>query len=111
MNLDLETIGLRVKMCRKKKGLTQEKLAELINVSPHYIYEIEKGMKTMSLSTLMNIAVASDTSTDYILFGIQSEHNKERYVDNNLILSLEQLSPQKRSSLSLIIKTILPLLK
>ena len=50
--MDFEQIGKRIKTCRKQKHLTQEKLAECLDVSSHYIYELERGVKTMSLYTL-----------------------------------------------------------
>lgn len=67
--MNLVEIGSRIKAHRKSMGISQEKLAEMIYVSPHYIYEIERGLKSMSLETLMNMSVALKISTDYILFG------------------------------------------
>lgn len=67
--MDLNEIGSRIKAERKSKNLSQEKLAEIINVSPHYIYEIERGLKAMSLETLVNLSAALNISTDYVLFG------------------------------------------
>lgn len=67
--MDLNEIGSRIKAERRRRRLSQEKLAELINVSPHYIYEIERGLKAMSLETLVNLSAALDISTDYLLFG------------------------------------------
>lgn len=66
--MDLIEIGKRIKAERKSKNLSQERLAEEINVTPHYIYEIERGLKTMSLETLINLSKALDVTTDYILF-------------------------------------------
>lgn len=43
--MDFEQIGMRIKACRKQKHLTQEKLAECLDVSSHYIYELERGVK------------------------------------------------------------------
>lgn len=54
--IDLIGIGKRVKTARTEHKLTREKLAEIVNVTPHYIYEIERGMKAMSLETLANIS-------------------------------------------------------
>ena len=34
-------LGVRIKQCRTMRKLTQENLAERIDVSSHYIYEIE----------------------------------------------------------------------
>ena len=67
--MDLWEIGGRIKTQRKAMQISQEILAELVGVSPHYIYEIERGLKSMSIDTLANISKALNISTDYILFG------------------------------------------
>ncbi len=50
-----------VRLYRKKAGLTQEKLAELADLNPKYIGEIERGMKNISVDALMRIASATKT--------------------------------------------------
>ena len=59
--MDFEQIGMRIKACRKQKHLTQEKLAECLDVSSHYIYELERGVKTMSLYTLNDLSTMART--------------------------------------------------
>ena len=75
--MNLIEIGGRIKAQRKNIGISQEKLSEMIFVSPHYIYEIERGSKAMSLETLMNMSEALSLSADYILFGNRSESRSE----------------------------------
>ena len=107
-------LGLRIKQCRKIKKLTQENLAELIDVSPHYIYEIEKGLKTMSLPTLVDISSALGLSTDYLLFGTQSVPvigSEEKHPSDRLNQLLQNLSPQQRDNLADILVALLPHLK
>lgn len=106
--MDLIELGLRVKQCRKNQNFTQEKLAEVTNVTPHYIYEIEKGLKMMSLSTLTDLSTALNTTTDYLLFGASSlpDTNADRL--NNLT---KNLSMQKRESIADILEVTIPLLK
>ncbi|MCC8106722.1 MAG: helix-turn-helix domain-containing protein [Clostridiales bacterium] len=67
--MNLMEIGSRIKLARKSKKLTQEQLAELVNVSSHYIYEIEQGRKTMSLDTLEKISSELHISLDYLFWG------------------------------------------
>ena len=107
--MNLTELGFRIKQCRKIKHLTQEKLAELIDVSPHYIYEIEKGLKCMSLPTLIDIALVLNISTDYLLFGTQEYFPQEQI--NQFDLILNDLSSQKRENIAEIIKLLLPYLK
>ena len=45
-------IGAVVKECRESKGLTQERLAELINTSPGLISQIERDITLPSVQVL-----------------------------------------------------------
>lgn len=60
-------LGERVKLGRKANNLTREKLAELVDVSPRFLAEVEAGKTGVSLQTLKNISLALSTSTDYLL--------------------------------------------
>ena len=50
---------------RKEKGLSQERLAKLVQVSQPFIAEIENGRKKPSVDVLMRICAVLDIS----LFG------------------------------------------
>jgi transcriptional regulator with XRE-family HTH domain len=49
-------VGNKVRLYRRKKGLLQKALAELIEVSPSLICKIEKNKAYPSLITLTKIA-------------------------------------------------------
>ena len=42
-NIDYKLIGERIKEARRKAGLSQEKLAEMIDVTTVYVSKIERG--------------------------------------------------------------------
>ena len=50
----------RVSEYRKKKGLTQEQLAEAVNITPIMVSNIETGHKKMSMNSMERIAKALD---------------------------------------------------
>ncbi len=50
-----ELLGKRIRELRKRKGINQEKLAELINVDPTTISNIENGKNYPSLINLENL--------------------------------------------------------
>lgn len=108
--MDLAEIGLRIKKCRRDRHITQEKFAEMIDVSPHYIYEIERGSKAMSLYTLNNIVTYLKVSSDYILYGNENPE-KANIPKDPLSLVIEKLPPQKKKSLAEIISVLLPYIK
>lgn len=62
-------IGGQVKIAREEAKLTQEQLAERIDVSPQYISDLERGVVGISLATLRRLCVTLGISADQILFG------------------------------------------
>ena len=52
----LKKFGKNVKIERIKKDLTQEQLAEIMNVSQNYIANIECGKANMSLGKILELA-------------------------------------------------------
>lgn len=103
--MDLKAIGSRIKAERKNLGLTQEKLSELINVTPHYIYEIERGMKSMSVETLILLSEKMELSADYILFG------NRRASLGSLYRKLDELSDERRIRAEKVFEQLLPNLR
>lgn len=65
--MDLKAVGKRIKAAREQKGLTQEALAELVNLSPMHVSVIERGFKPTKMDTFCNIANALDVSADTLL--------------------------------------------
>ena len=45
-------IGKRIQEFRKKKGMTQDELSEIIDISPHYLSALERGIYNIKLETL-----------------------------------------------------------
>lgn len=52
----LKRFGKNVKIERVKKDLTQEQLAEIMNVSQNYVACIETGKQNMSLAKVLELA-------------------------------------------------------
>ncbi|NLV76558.1 MAG: helix-turn-helix domain-containing protein [Tissierellia bacterium] len=65
--LNLKNVGAKIRFERERLNLTREKFAELLNLSPYYIGQIERGERKMSIETLVNIANTLHISTDYLL--------------------------------------------
>lgn len=57
-----EQLGAKIKQIRKNKKITQEKLAEMIDVDFGYISKLEVGQNYPSLQTLNKIAAALDVN-------------------------------------------------
>ena len=60
-------LGSRIKTLRKEKGLTQQRLAELINVTKVSVCCYENGSRTPNLETFLDLVSVLDTTPDYLL--------------------------------------------
>jgi transcriptional regulator with XRE-family HTH domain len=49
-------LGENIKRYRNFKGLSQAELAELLDISPNFISELETGKRWLSSDTLVNLA-------------------------------------------------------
>lgn len=67
MGLDYKSIGKRIKLARVRMDLTQEKLAEAVNLSVSHLSNIETGSTRVSLPAIVSLANALHVSVDYIL--------------------------------------------
>ena len=63
----LKKFGKNVKLERIKKDLTQEKLAEIMNVSQNYIANIECGKANMSLAKVLELSEFLNTPLEQLL--------------------------------------------
>lgn len=57
----------RLRELREQKGISQQNLADILNVSQQSIYKYENGLTEPSISILKDIAKYFDTSIDYIV--------------------------------------------
>ena len=67
MEIDYKAIGQRIKIARIKKGITQETVADLIDITPAHMSNVETGKTKVSLPTLIEIANALSVSVDVLL--------------------------------------------
>lgn len=59
--------GNRIRELREAQGISGTKLAETLNLSPQYLYELERGDKRLNEDILMRLAETFNVTTDYIL--------------------------------------------
>lgn len=62
MVLDYRTLGKRIKLFRKQMHITQEQMAEQLDLSLSFISQIERGVTKMSLDTFVDICDCLDCS-------------------------------------------------
>ncbi|MBO6244443.1 MAG: helix-turn-helix transcriptional regulator, partial [Clostridia bacterium] len=67
VTVDYENVGNKIRERRNFLKVTQENLANDINVSASFISDIENGRRKMSLETMIKISIALKTSLDYFV--------------------------------------------
>ena len=75
----MRTIGQNIRYLREKAGMTQDQLAEAIDVNRVTLAKYEADRVTPGAKILSRLAVALHTSQD-ILTGIDAESDKDREI-------------------------------
>ena len=73
MAINYSIIGMRLKQARMDKQLTQEKLAEELDVSVAYISRIERGSTSLNLKRLSELCSLLGISEGEVLNGASSD--------------------------------------
>jgi len=71
--IDYVALGRRIRICRKRKKLSQEKLGEVCSISTAHVGHIERGTRIPSIEALYQISKELDVSLDYLLFDSQNK--------------------------------------
>ncbi|MBR5521706.1 MAG: helix-turn-helix transcriptional regulator [Oscillospiraceae bacterium] len=82
-------IGQRIRKHRKQKGLSQEQLAEAVNISVTHMSHIETGNTKLSLPVLVAVAVVLQVTTDDLL---HDQDDDTAAAMNNVMAVLKECS-------------------
>ncbi len=95
----MEKFHEKLKMLRKKKGLTQQEVAELVHVERGVYTNWELGNRNPNYENLSMLVCIFDVSLDYLL-GDYLEISKERY------LKLKKQKEEKKNLFSVRLKEL-----
>ena len=104
MALDYSVIGQRIKQARLAKNLTQEDLAEQIDISVAFLSRVERGNSHINLKRLNQLCRLLDVSEGYILNG--SSDSSHFYLSSEFTNTLNKASPEKQKLIYKIAKVI-----
>ena len=94
MALDYSVIGQRIKQARLAKNLTQEDLAEKIDISVAFLSRVERGNSHINLKRLNQLCGLLDVTEGYLLNGASS--NSKEYLDREFADLIKNCSPEKQ---------------
>ena len=103
MHIDYSIIGRRIKEKRRAKHMTQEQLAEHLDVTIGYVSQLERGATKINLEILARIANLFDCDiaefvTNSNTFSLMDESTDE------LITAYHQLSSDEKNKLLALVK-------
>lgn len=84
--MNIKAVGIRIRLQRKIKGLTQEELGKKANLSTMSIRRYENGDRLVSEANLQQIALALDISVNELL-GITTENVKQKMSKETIFLN------------------------
>ena len=91
MYYDQKESGKRIATLRKQNRLTQEQLAEKLNISTSNLGKLERGLQGLSIDLLIEIGIFFGVSTDYILLGCGIQPNAAKAELDSVIAQLTAL--------------------
>lgn len=103
--MNYNSIGKNIRQCRLERRLSQEQLAEQVNVSANYIGMIERGEKTPSLETFLAVANALEVNADRLLWEVLKVGYQEK--SNQLSQQLSALSSKDRKRILAVVDTLI----
>ena len=91
-NSDYEKIGLRIRILRKERHMTQEELAHTCGCTSNHLSAIENGDHRPSFDILVNIAAALGETLDYFI--ADTPHiNSQYFINTHLAHKLASCNP------------------
>lgn len=69
LDINWEAVGKRIRAYREQANLPQEKVSEMIALSPKFYSMIENGKRGMSIQTLVKLKKILEFDLNYVLLG------------------------------------------
>ena len=90
-----ENYGARIKDLRIQMGLTQNQVAEALNVTPGYISNVENNRTAMSLRVLTYYAKLTRTSLD-ALVGLLEPEYAQTALDREIMKKISNMNTEQK---------------
>ena len=107
----LEALGERIRFLRTKKGFSQQKLAELADLSYKYIGEIERAQQNPTIQTLQKIADGLEVPLLELVHIEDSKLNRQEIESEIQLLvhdALKSMTDEDLLRLAAVLRLLLP---
>lgn len=92
MAIDYRVIGQRLQICRKAQQMTQEELAERVNITVVYLSKIENGRVKPTLELLDTLCNTLGLELSGLLTGVQTQG--DGYANERVVTLFRCCSPE-----------------
>lgn len=110
MNISLE-LGIRIRYYKKERNITQEKLAEICNLHPTYIGQVERGEKNATLESVYRISKGLGVSMSKLLEDIDILEDNTQNVSLDVYHQLLSLPHDTQKKIQSILQDIIDLME
>lgn len=100
------TLGVRLQELRKSHNLSQEQLAEKLDVSRQAVSKWESSQANPDINNIVKLSNLYEVSTDYLLTGKEHDSqavSKEQMVDKKSFKKLQGLPSSIRLAIAILI--------
>jgi len=107
--LDFKTIGRKIRERRQTLGITQEYIANQLDVNSSHISNIECGRANPSLTALVKIANILSCSVDYFLeeeYTYENAQKEDSSIETQILRKLKNCNAAKKEKILKIIDII-----
>lgn len=102
-NVNIE-IGQNIQAARDKAGYTQEKLSEVLGITPNHLSAVERGAAGISLEALQRLCRTLGITADYVLFGTQERDSATLELADQLSKIKPEYKPQVKKIVSALLE-------
>lgn len=93
-----DSYGEQIKELRTKMGMTQNEVAQALDVTPGYISNVENGRTAMSLRILIYYAKLMGTSLDSLVGQLEPEYETAA-IDHDIRKEIAKMEPNSKKKL------------
>ena len=95
----IKELGLRIRYYRKERNITQEKLAEICNLHPTYIGQLERGEKNATIESIYRIAKGLNIPISKLLENVEQMEIDSEIIPLDIYQRLMTLPRSKQDSI------------
>jgi len=105
MPVNYKIIGNRIQLKRKSKNITQEQMAEHLDVTSGYVSQLERGVTKINLDILSSISEYLEC--DMTEFIYKNNSPTMSFYEDDICHDYEELSPYERRMLAYMLRAYL----